>query len=155
MLAKRILGANHYLGAPAGWAPEKDGKCGHLAIRTQGNPRHGDGWCESAWEPTPAELEALNAGGSIILRIVGWQPPVALYVEAQPRDAVEAPAVESDVTGETTSCPDHPTLQPEIGYGLAGCGYGIYSYCGECGRMLSKTQDRSNVSAINPNETKP
>src|SRR5487761_574469 len=105
MLAKRILGANHYLGAPAGWAPEKDGKCGHLAIRTQGNPRHGDGWCESAWEPTPAELEALNAGGSIILRIVGWQPPVALYVEAQPRDAVEAPAVESDVTGETTICP--------------------------------------------------
>jgi len=105
MLAKRILGANHYLGAPAGWEPEKDGKCAHLAIRTQGNPRHGDGWCESAWEPTSAELEALNAGGSIILRIVGWQPPVALYVEAQPRDPVEAPAVESGVTGETTICP--------------------------------------------------
>ena len=42
-------------------------------------------------------------------------------------------------------CPDHHTLQPEIGYierwGFAGVGCGIYSYCGECGRMLSKTQD--------------
>ena len=38
-------------------------------------------------------------------------------------------------------CPDHPTLQPEIGYGLTGGGCGIYSYCGECGRMLAKTQD--------------
>lgn len=105
MLAKRILGANHYLGAPRNWDPEKDGDCGHLAIRTQGNPRGGDGWCESAWEPTPAELEALNNGGSIILRIVGWQPPVAMYVEAQPREAVDEPQVETGMSGKTTACP--------------------------------------------------
>lgn len=35
----------------------------------------------SAWEPTPADLEALNAGGSVVLRVLGVQPPVALYVE--------------------------------------------------------------------------
>ena len=37
-------------------------------------------------------------------------------------------------------CPDHPGLIPEIGYGLAGGGMGVYSYCGECGRVISKTQ---------------
>ena len=81
MIPRRITGASHWLGAPAGWKPDKDGDCGHLAIRTTGDPRHGKGWCESAWEPTPAELEQLNAGGSIILRVVSWQPPVAMYVE--------------------------------------------------------------------------
>ena len=89
MIAKRISGTTHYLGSPKGWHPDKDGKCGHLAIRTQGEPQRGDGWCESAWEPTPSELAALNAGGSIILRVVGWQPPVALYVELE-QTAVEA-----------------------------------------------------------------
>lgn len=81
MIPRRILNASHWLGAPIGWKPDSDGDCGHLAIRTSGEPRHGSGWCESAWEPTPHELEQLNAGGSIILRIVGWQPPVAIYVE--------------------------------------------------------------------------
>lgn len=81
MIPRRILNAVHWLGAPLGWKPDSDGDCGHLAIRTSGDPRHGNGWCESAWEPTPAELAQLNAGGSIILRVVGWQPPVALYVE--------------------------------------------------------------------------
>ena len=38
-------------------------------------------------------------------------------------------------------CPDHPNLQPEMGYGMAGGGMGVYLYCGECGQMLSKTQD--------------
>ena len=32
---------------------------------------------ESAWEPTPDELALLNAGGTVVLRIIGWQPPVA------------------------------------------------------------------------------
>lgn len=89
MITRRIAGATHYLGAPAGWQPDKDGDCGYLAIRTEGNPRQGSGWCESAWEPTPRELEALNNGGSVILRIIGWQPPVALYVEAAPLAPVE------------------------------------------------------------------
>lgn len=111
MITRRIAGANHYLGAPAGWRPDKDGECGHLAIRTQGDPRRGDGWCESAWEPTDEELAALNAGASIILRVVGWQPPVALYVEkpladddANGSEAVEPPRVEPDIRAATV-CP--------------------------------------------------
>lgn len=43
-------------------------------------------YCDSAWEPTPAELEMLNAGGSVVLRVVGWQVPVALYVEPSQQD---------------------------------------------------------------------
>jgi hypothetical protein len=106
MITRRISGANHYLGAPVGWKPDEDGECGHLAIRTQGDPRRGQGWCESAWEPTEKELEALNAGGSIILRVVGWQPPVAMYVE-MPEDGqlVEtAVTVEPDIRNATV-CP--------------------------------------------------
>lgn len=35
----------------------------------------------SAWEPTPAELAALNAGAKIVLTIIGQaHPPVALTV---------------------------------------------------------------------------
>jgi hypothetical protein len=75
MIPRRIANATHYLGAPKGWNPETDGACGHLAVRVVGNV-----W-ESAWEPTPAELAALNAGGSVILRVVGGQPPVMLLVE--------------------------------------------------------------------------
>ena len=41
---------------------------------------------------------------------------------------------------QTDRCPDHPKLEPETGFGMAGGGYGVYTYCGECGRMLSKTQ---------------
>ena len=76
MIPMRITGATHYLGAPKGWEPDKDGKCCHLAVRVV----DGNVW-ESAWEPTPAELAALNAGGSVLLRVVGGQPPVMLLVE--------------------------------------------------------------------------
>jgi hypothetical protein len=29
----------------------------------------------------------------------------------------------------------------EVGFGLAGGGYGAYTYCPKCGDLLSKTQD--------------
>lgn len=82
MLPRRITGASLVLGAPAGWKPERDGNCAHLPIRTHGAPERGQGWCESAWEPTPDELLLLNAGGSVVLRVLGWQPPCTIYVEA-------------------------------------------------------------------------
>lgn len=106
MIPRRILNASHWLGAPADWKPDSDGDCGHLAIRTQGDPRRGTGWCESAWEPTPAELEQLNAGGSIILRVVGWQPPVALYVEKadQPLTPVSAAKVQPELSRVCPRC---------------------------------------------------
>lgn len=80
MIPKRIAGANAYPGAPKGWVPDKDGNCGHLAVRVF---KDGErvGFCESAWEPTPKELDMLNSGGQIVLRVVGWQVPVAIYVE--------------------------------------------------------------------------
>lgn len=30
----------------------------------------------------------------------------------------------------------------EVGFGLAGGGYGPYTYCPQCGDLLSKTQER-------------
>lgn len=82
MIAKRIAGATHNLSAPDGWDATKHGMCGHLCVRAKGvDPRGGDGYCESAWEPTPRELQALNAGGQVILRVYGWQPAVSIYVE--------------------------------------------------------------------------
>lgn len=86
MLAKRIAGANAYPGAPKGWKPEQDGKCGHLAVRVRALADGRIDHCESAWEPTPKELAMLNAGGQVVLRVVGWQVPVALYVEPAPED---------------------------------------------------------------------
>lgn len=41
-------------------------------------------------------------------------------------------------------CPDHPNAIPEMGYGMAGGGMGPYSFCPECGKMLSKSQDEEN-----------
>lgn len=80
MIAKRIAGATHFPGAPKDWNPDRDGNCGHLAVRvTLDGERLA--FCESAWEPTPREIEMLQRGGQIVLRVYGWQVPVALNVE--------------------------------------------------------------------------
>lgn len=42
---------------------------------------------------------------------------------------------------ETIKCPEHPLAAPEIGFGLAGGGYGVYTVCPICARILSKTQE--------------
>jgi hypothetical protein len=78
MLIRHIKEATHLLGAPNGWDEKQHSKCLQLPVRVSQ-----DGYFESAWEPTPAELQTLIAGGSIILRVFGGQPPVSLYVEAQ------------------------------------------------------------------------
>lgn len=98
MLKKVIAGWNAAPGAPANWDPKRDGDCGSLPIRFWPCNAKLDGteprvqWCESAWEPTPRELELLNAGGQIVLRVCGWQVPVALYVEPARREESAAPA---------------------------------------------------------------
>lgn len=79
MISKRIVGANLYLGAPKDWDAEKDGNCHGLAVR-----RVEDNVYQSSWEPTPEELAMLNAGGTVILSVVGGQPPVMLTVEQVP-----------------------------------------------------------------------
>lgn len=85
MLIRRIKNFTNVFKAPRDWDAEQAGRCGDLAVRIVEVPGAGHA-CESAWEPTPAELAALNAGGSVILRVFGGQPPVAVYVDTQ--DAV-------------------------------------------------------------------
>jgi len=83
MIPCRIPKATRYLGAPIGWKPDEHGDCAHLAIRdmaTAAGPA-----MMSLWEPTPAELERLNAGAKVSLLIVGnVHPPVSLGVGMSP-----------------------------------------------------------------------
>lgn len=41
---------------------------------------------------------------------------------------------------QSIRCPAHPTELPESGFGLAGGGFGPYTVCGICARILSKTE---------------
>lgn len=81
MLKKVISRWNAAPGPPRGWNADRDGSCGALPIRVERAPNGSVLACESAWEPTPRELELLNAGGLVVLRVCGWQVPVALSVE--------------------------------------------------------------------------
>ena len=83
MMAARIEGCTRVLGAPHGWTPETSGPCCGLPIREE---IAGDmPVMVSTWEPTPAELEALNAGAKVMLRVLGTgHPPVMLYVGDAP-----------------------------------------------------------------------
>jgi hypothetical protein len=80
MIPRRIQNSTHRLGAPPDWATQTGDNC--VALHARRVTEDGLVIFESAWEPTPAEIEAINAGGSIVLRVVGGQPPVALYVES-------------------------------------------------------------------------
>lgn len=79
MLARRIKGANVLMAPPPNWDETRDGACIRLWVRYDYDTHV----VQSAWEPTPDELRCLNAGGSVILSVVGGQPPVMLYVEPQ------------------------------------------------------------------------
>ena len=70
-----ISGATHTFSAPKGWDESVSGPCADLDVRRT------DDICESAWRPTAEELAALNAGGVVVLSIMGGQPPVMLSVE--------------------------------------------------------------------------
>lgn len=79
MIPARVEGCTRALGAPPGWTPETSGDCGFLRIRDEMN---GDvPAMVSAWEPTPAELAALNAGEKVYLSVIGaGHPPVWIWV---------------------------------------------------------------------------
>lgn len=38
-------------------------------------------------------------------------------------------------------CPEHPGEEPEVGFGLAGGGYGPYYFCPVCCKILGKDQE--------------
>lgn len=84
MIPARIPRATRYLGAPAGWEPEANGDCAHLAIRDM--PVNGNTpSMHSLWEPTPQELDWLAKGGKVRLMVVGSvHPPVTLMVDLPP-----------------------------------------------------------------------
>lgn len=77
MISKRHPHTTRYLGAPKGWEPDEQGPCGHLAISdipTTAGPA-----MQSLWEPTPDELAQLNAGGVVVLTIIGTEhPPIEI-----------------------------------------------------------------------------
>lgn len=67
-------------GPPPDWVAERHGECATLCIADILD----DGqqpFMESLWRPEPAELAALNAGGSVLLGIRGTTHPV-VYVGA-------------------------------------------------------------------------
>jgi hypothetical protein len=79
----RINHSTRTLGAPPGWDHDKQGQCGHLAIRdvmTMAGTA-----MQSVWFPTPGELERLKAGAPVYLTILGLvHPPVAMEVGRVP-----------------------------------------------------------------------
>lgn len=84
MIVARVENCTRILGAPPGWTPETSGECLGLPIRDEMN---GDVPCMvSAWEPTPEELAALNAGAKVHLRLLGTgHTPVMVCVGDPPR----------------------------------------------------------------------
>ena len=38
-------------------------------------------------------------------------------------------------------CETHPLTEPEQGFGMAGGGYGVYTFCPSCQRILSKSEE--------------
>ena len=79
MIGKRIEGTTRVIGKSQGYIG--------LAIRDTTincTVNGGETPCmETAWEPTPDELERLNAGEPVILRILGTaHPPVMVEVRA-------------------------------------------------------------------------
>lgn len=81
MLVKLISGFTKVWGAPENWEASKMGECGGLPARlveTSAGPM----W-ESAWEPTPEELNMLNKGGTVHL-FVGAHPHPVVAMSVSP-----------------------------------------------------------------------
>ena len=86
MLIGRHTATTRILGAPSSWNETADGHCARLPIADV--ICDGARVMESAWLPTPGELELLVAGAPIILGILGeYHPPVYLTVGAPPNAA--------------------------------------------------------------------
>ena len=85
MLVKRIEGATKDWGAPNDMDKSE---CGTLPARLV--MLNGIWFWESAWEPTPEELKALNEGGSIRLFVSSIKHPVvALGVGVLEEESLE------------------------------------------------------------------
>jgi hypothetical protein len=79
MNAVPITGCTRLLNKPADWDEERDGPCGSLAIRDE--TLHGSAVMVSAWKPSAADIAKLQAGGLVMLYVVGTiHPPCGMEV---------------------------------------------------------------------------
>jgi hypothetical protein len=62
-----------------------------LPVRVGVNFELGARTFTSAWEPTPAELEALAAGAKVHVQVVGHQPPILVTVGEPPGEPMPDP----------------------------------------------------------------
>ena len=84
MIAGRHRSTTRIFGRPPGWTPDQ-GECGNLCVADV--PTSAGPAMESAWLPTPRELELIAAGAPIVLGILGTvHPPVYLSVGPAPQD---------------------------------------------------------------------
>lgn len=85
MTPGNIKNATRALGAPEKWDVERDGECNVLYVReVMGGPP----MMQSAWYPTPEELERIARGEPIILTVWGrGHPPVSVDVYDNERGA--------------------------------------------------------------------
>lgn len=113
MIPTRIEGCTRVLGAPVGWTPETSGPCVGLPIRDDMN---GDVPCTvSSWEPTPAELRAIAAGGKVYLRVLGaGHPPVMIYAAEVADLAPAAPSALERAIAELETFERDGTILCEI-----------------------------------------
>ena len=76
------------LGAPWSWDKAKQGNCGSLPIydvETTAGPG-----MESAWIPTPEEVQRIIAGAPILLMVLGrMHPPVSMTVGVAPKEGTD------------------------------------------------------------------
>lgn len=87
MIPKRIHGATNRTQPPNSWPKLVGPKVPvtNLLVR-QVKTEDGLLVVESAWEPTPIELEMLKRGGTVVVSIAGPVPPMRVYVEPSDDD---------------------------------------------------------------------
>lgn len=83
-----ISGHTRCIGAPHDWDQVLDGTCGVLPVRDKVEVQSGVNFMESLWKPTQWELEQLQNGRPVLLRISGAIHPVVSVSVALASDVV-------------------------------------------------------------------
>lgn len=90
------------------------------------------------WQPDEPDVGIVGGWYCEVcdLAVAAWEhPPEPMTDDVEPFEPI------SESEPQYTRCPEHPDIVPEMGFGLAGGGYGPYSYCPTCGRVIHKTQE--------------
>ncbi|MDP3853650.1 hypothetical protein [Phenylobacterium sp.] len=82
MIPGRVAHFTRDLGKPADWDEARDGHCSSLPIRDE--PIEGYPTMLSAWTLLPGQLERLQAGAPVMLRIFGVSHPVVSLDVGEP-----------------------------------------------------------------------